>query len=261
MRSTSIPSGNRRECRVYAGLIRIVSSYRKSRVTGFDVFSKKKGDSMYNKFRFIVVLVILIVSTAAFRGFTADGSHMGEMGSSAAVPATENEKTSFVELWKKVFESGGFTPGQTEKLAAELKTASLLLADNFKVLSSYLEKKKTAPAADVASIDKRIDVAEAERDLIASETKLALDKFLTREQVDLVQVAVFHGISMTLSDEKHLEGMTGGTGKGQGRGVETLAELGKLAAKLNLNCEAVTLSLLLATLPAPVSGDGPGMME
>jgi hypothetical protein len=205
----------------------------------------------YGKFLIIILGVTMSLTLMAGLTFAAMGmkDSMSKMGSDTT-PVTAAERDSFKALWEKAFTAGMFTPEQTQRLVTELDDASGKLADNYMRLSDFLKQLKTAQDDTAKTIQKRIDLKEAERDLIASQTKLKLEEFLSKEQVNLILMAGFHGISVGMSGEEHLNSMHGAMSAQMGTAEQLAMDLGKLAEKINQNCEAVTLEMIRAGLAA-----------
>ena len=193
-----------------------------------------------------LVLIIIVAISLLSGSVLAQG--MDDMGMGNKPTSTtdlQKYQESFKSVWKNAYQSFAFTPEQTKRLNKELETTSKQLADNFMVLDSALNQKTANKAGD----QKRIDLAEAERDLIISQAKMTLDEFLSKEQVNLILTAGFHGVSMSNSGEGHLSKIHGGV-MIPGPSVPMMKELGSLAEKLNLNCKAVTLELIRNFLAA-----------
>jgi acetyl-CoA carboxylase alpha subunit len=169
---------------------------------------------------------------------------MGGMNTDSTGSVTAADRDAFIELWKKAFTAGAFSDDQAKRLAVEIEEASKKLAENYKVLSGYLEKLKKAKDE---KIEKRLNITEAERDLIISQVKLKLKEFLNNDQVIIVEIAVFHGTSMSLAGDDHLNSMHGGIGEQLGNVKQLAMDLGKLSGKLNQECQAVTLELVRTT--------------
>lgn len=218
------------------------------------------------------IVTILTVNTLTTFAAPASDGHMPGMDAKTTTPATEADRNTFKNLWEKAFKEADFTPEQTARLATELEAASKKLADNYKVLSDLLEKKKTAKPNETAKIDKRLDLTEAERDLIASQTKLKLGEFLSEEQAKLVFMATFHGTSLSLSGEAHMKSMESDNSQDQKANMGMVTKensaakdsmepkenqeakeqarmaLMKAVEKLNQNCEAVTIDIIRTSL-------------
>lgn len=195
----------------------------------------------------IIVGVVISLILAAGVTFAAMKDSMAGMDSSNTPTATAADRDSFNDLWIKAFMAGSFTPEQTKRLTSELEEASKKLTENYMGLNNYLQQKKTGKGNE-ATLQKRIDLKEAERDLIVSQVKLKLEEFLTKEQVSLILMAGFHGISVSMSGEEHLNTMHGEMNPQMGSVEQLAMDLGKLAEKINQNCQATTLELIRTSL-------------
>lgn len=194
---------------------------------------------------FSIVLIALSLSVGI--AFAATDSHMPGMGNGniAAAP-TAADRDSFKTIWKKALDSASLTKEQQTRLAMELETISKKLAENYMGLDDLLKQQKAGKGT--ATSQKRIDLKEAERDLIISQGKVKLEEFLTKDQVGVLSMAAFHGVSMSWSGAEHITSMV--KEMIQNKNDEPLAtELGKLADKLNQNCQAVTLEIIRESLP------------
>lgn len=173
---------------------------------------------------------------------------MMPMGTKDTMTVSTADQGTFITLWKKAFAAGMFTPEQTRSLASELATASAKLSENYKGLNDLLQQKNAVTSGDTATIQKRIDLKEAERDLIISQTKVKLEEFLNKDQVNLVLMAGFHGASINFSGEEHLNNMHSEMPQ-QMKSVEELSmTLAQSAEKMNQNCQAVSLELIRTNL-------------
>ncbi|HEX3045664.1 MAG TPA: hypothetical protein VHY08_12975 [Bacillota bacterium] len=206
----------------------------------------------FQKFLGIILGVAISLILTAGLTFAAMGMNdsMSSSMSTDTTPATAADKDSFKALWGKAYVAGLFTPEQTQRLNTELETASKKLTDNYMGLSVFLNQLKTAKGDAAKTIQKRIDLKEAERDLITSQTKLKLEEFLSKEQVNLILMAGFHGISVSMSGDEHLNNLHGTMNTQMDGAEQTAMDLGKLAGKINQNCEAVTLELIRTSIAA-----------
>jgi hypothetical protein len=205
--------------------------------------------------KFFIGLLILTIALSLVVGpsFAAMDSQMG-MDSGNTTPATNADRDSFNDLWKKAFAAGSFTADQTKRLATELETSSIKLTENYTGLNDLSQQQKKAAKGDNStSIQKRVDLKEAERDLIVSQTKLKLEEFLSTDQVNLVLMAGFHGVSLSMSGEKHLNNTHGEMNQQMGTVEQDTMDLGKLAEKLNQNCQATTLELIRTNIGVQAS--------
>jgi hypothetical protein len=161
--------------------------------------------------------------------------------------ATKAQKDTFVNQWKTALAEAKLTSTQLTKIKGILTDTSKKMADNFMSLSDYRTKQKQASGDEAAELKKRVDLKENERDVIVSQTQIALKGFLNKDQINLVMMAGFHGTSLSMSGSNHSADMKG-QNMNQSKLDQMTMDLGKLAEKINGNCEAVTLGLVLKNL-------------
>lgn len=208
---------------------------------------------MLKKFSIGLLILTIALFWVVGSSYAAMDSQMG-MNSGNTTPATNNDRDSFNNLWKKAFAAGSFTADQTKRLTAELGTSSKKLTENYTGLNDLLQQQKKAAKGDNStSIQKRVDLKEAERDLIVSQTKLKLEEFLSKDQANLVLMAGFHGVSSSMSGENHLNNTHGEMNQQMGTVEQQTMDLGKLAEKLNQNCQATTLELIRTNIGVQAS--------
>lgn len=195
--------------------------------------------------------MLLAVSLPAAHAQSMKG--MGTMdisGQAGASDSTAPGNAGFLALWKEAAAKTGLNPQQWRRLAGELQGASGRLAENWTALQDLRSREAAAADESKASIRKRIDLAEAERDLIISEAETDMRDYLTEDQVMLIMMAAFHGASRSHSEEQHPMTM----GMAMTQEMTGLGEYGmKLAEavlKMNEGFKAVSLEEILKELAA-----------
>ncbi|HYH03768.1 MAG TPA: hypothetical protein VEC37_11735, partial [Bacillota bacterium] len=78
--------------------------------------------------------------------------------------------------------------------------------------------------------------------------QIALKEFLNKDQVNLVMMAGFHNTSLSMSGSNHDADMKNDKHMNQTKLDRMAMDLGKLAEKINKNCEAVSLGLVIKNL-------------
>jgi hypothetical protein len=191
----------------------------------------------------IAVMVTALLITGIVYGANTKSS-MHNMDNSTPV-ATSKDRNDFIALWKKALAESNLKQDQLTKLSADLTATAQKLSENYMGLTDYRNQKAKATGDTAAKLQKRVDLKESERDLIISQTEMSLKKYLNAEQLDLVMMAGFHNVSMAYTGDKHMNGMDMGK---EGKLGEMATDLSKLAQKLNRNCDAVTLNLVIKNL-------------
>lgn len=209
--------------------------------------------------RFLRCTVSLAIAAFALGTWAArtPAMSMSGMGSSSTTVSAKDEaslRASFLEFWRKAAKTAAFTPEQTKRLTETLETYAEKLAENYTALDGYEQQKKNGAAAQRGDLDKRIALKESERDLIVAQAEQALREFLSEEQVELLTVAAFHAVSESHAGDEHL-GSVHGKMNSQMNGLEqSTMDLGEIAGKLNVNCKAVTLDIILQWLKDGAKG-------
>lgn len=198
----------------------------------------------FRSIRRATLLGLLGVLSTAVVAVASQG--MGGMGMGAGTnPATPvNDQTAFVALWSQAASTAAFAPAQISRLYNELGALVQTLTGNYAEIESLRQQRSQAAATDVANIDKRIALKDSERGLLLTKAQLALGDYLTKEQVDLITMAAFHGVSADYS-AAHTDRVHGGMSMQMGGLEQAAMDLGDLAAKLNVNGKAVTLDLVV----------------
>lgn len=195
--------------------------------------------------KMLISVFIMAIALSLPVGGAVAAMDGGMSGMKNSTPGTAADRDSFKTLWKKTLDSASFTGEQQKRLAVELEAISKKLAENYMGLEDLLKQQKAGKAT--ATSQKRIDLKEAERDLIITQSKVKLEEFLTKDQIGLLSMASFHGVSMSWSGEDHITGMV--KEMIPNKNFEKPAtDLGELADKLNQNCQAVTLEMIRESL-------------
>lgn len=187
------------------------------------------------------IIAVLITGIVFASSNKSSGHGMGE----STPVATTKDRDRFIDLWKKAYIEAGLKAEQKIKLSADLENNSDKLKENYASLMSYRDQKAKAKGEEAAKLQKRIDLKESERDLIISQVEMSMKKYLNADQLDLVMMAGFHGVSISYSGDKHMSGMDM---KNDSKVGKMATDLSELAGKLNRNCEAVTLELIRKNL-------------
>jgi hypothetical protein len=169
-------------------------------------------------------------------------------GAASAAPAAGVE---FGSLWRQAIGLSSLQAEQLGRMAATLRGASAKLAENWVRLQELRQREQTAAEEARASIGKRIELDEAERDLIVAGAETELRDYLMEEQVHLVMAAAFHGVSRAHSEKGHPMTMGMGTGAQMApmQGMEEMGmRLAAAALELNSRFQAVSLDELLREL-------------
>lgn len=198
----------------------------------------------FKSIRRATLLGLLGVLSTAVVAVASQG--MGGMGMGAGTnPATPaNDQNEFVALWNQAASAAAFTPAQISRLYTDLGALAQSLSGNYAEMEALRQQKNQAAATDAANIDKRIALKDSERGLLLTKVQLALNDYLTKEQVDLIAMAAFHGISADYS-AAHTDRVHGGMSMQMGGLEQATMDLSGLAAKLNVNGKAITLDLVL----------------
>ena len=190
-----------------------------------------------------LVFLIIITSTVT----VASTNH-----STAEPNNIETDHKTFVEQWNHAFSNSAFTSEQKKRLLKEVESLAKLLAQNYTELSGLLEQKGKVTGDALTTIEKRILLKEAERDLIVDAAEQTFGEFLSKSQANLIMMAGFHGVSQSHSGTGHLDVSHGGMNQKMNSTEQTAMDLSKLAERLNINCEAVSLKLIFEHLQKEV---------
>ncbi|MDP2792038.1 MAG: hypothetical protein Q8O15_09825 [Rectinemataceae bacterium] len=154
--------------------------------------------------------------------------------------------SEFAGLWRRAEGVAGFSAEQKARMAALLQDASAKLARNWSGLQKLRGQEGMATGDSLATVRKRIKLAEEERDLIVSETETGLGDFLAKTQIDFVLAAGFHGVSKSHSDAAHPMAM--GMTQTMSDNDDLQMRLADSARTMNVGFQAVSLDTLLKIL-------------
>lgn len=186
----------------------------------------------------MLVSISLVFLVAAGGGIAAAAPQSGTLGEIAP-------------LWGRILETAPLTAAQIDGLVRELTPVSAALAANYAALDTFRRQEAEALGAAKETLRKRIELKEAERDLIVDRAELSLRSFLPKPQADLVLTAVFHGVSRNhCRTSGHHEPAVNGSPTG----VEQLyLDLMAAGEKYNADGRAATLEMLLGGLRGPAA--------
>lgn len=196
----------------------------------------------FRSIRRATLLGLLGVLSTAVVAVASQG--MGGMGAGTHPVTPANDQDAFVVLWNQATSSAAFTPAQISRLYNELGALAQTLTGNYAEIEALRQQRSQAAATDAANIDKRIALKDSERGLLLTKAQLAMGNYLAKEQIDLIAMAAFHGVSTDYS-ATHTDRVHGGMSMQMGGLEQATMDLGGLAAKLNVNGKAVTLDLVL----------------
>lgn len=202
----------------------------------------------------LAVLCLLGTGLAAVHAQMAGGSSgMVSMGGTASgtSASTGPGGSDLARLWDEAVSRTGMSQEQRSRLASELRKTAGALSDNWGSLEGLREREATAIGDARKTARRRVDLAEAERDLIVMTTQTLLRDFLNDEQVELVMSAAFHGVSRSHSEEAHPMAM----GMGADGSMQTMSgfqelemELARTALEINERSQAVSVGELITLL-------------
>lgn len=192
-------------------------------------------------------IMLAAIGVLLIAGTVLANPGMSGMGANTPHPVAGAEREAFALLWEKAISLAAFTPEQIKRLIPELEDAQRKLATNFGDLKMLRQDRQKAAPADAATLDKRIALKEAERDLLVSRIELALKGYLSADQVNLIGMAAFHGISKSYSDG-HRQQTHGGMNMQMNELEQAAMDLADLAEKLNQDGQAVSLEITIAIL-------------
>lgn len=187
--------------------------------------------------------IFLVLISSVWSGGALAATAPQAPGESANYPSDP----AFAALWQQVMDEAALTPDQTARLAQELRTLVDNLHENSSGLAALRAQEQTVPAESLPVLRQRLELKEAERDLLVDQAELTLKSFLTRTQWDLVTVAVLHGVSRNHCGSRghHQELAASPAGMGPGRFFSPLMAAGET---LNTGGLAVTLEIALNDL-------------
>lgn len=192
-------------------------------------------------------LMLAAMGVFLIAGTTLANPGMSGMGANTPHPFAEADREAFAQLWEKAISLAAFTPEQIKRLIPELEDVQRTLAASFDELKMLRQDRLKAAFGQTEALDKRIALKEAERDLLVSKIELALKGYLSADQVNLIGMAAFHGISESYSDG-HRQQTHGGMNMQMNELEQAAMDLADLAEKLNQDGRAVSLEIAIAIL-------------